>query len=107
MKHTATQQEVLLIMNSSFASREWVERNESEQKPFDAREQMQEGAWSGVLRYLLPEVFVKSDDNKDLTLWQIREAESFLELELGDLPTELERETSVNPYLFVPTLNIN
>ena len=108
MNNINSQQEVLLMMNTSFSSREWAEKNESGQnKPFDEREQWMEGCWNGLVREMLPEVFIKSSDNHDLTLWHVEDGKAFLDLELSVTPSVPENEFSINPYRFLSSLNLN
>jgi hypothetical protein len=35
-------------------------------------------------------------------MWQITEAASFIEIELGELPEEKEKHFSIDPYAFLP-----
>ena len=51
---------------------------------------------------MLPEIFVQHSVNKKLYLWEIREAVSFIELELGEKYVEFEKEFSIDPYSFLP-----
>ena len=42
-----------------------------------------------------------------LYLWQIKEAVSFLELELGEVPRTIDSQFSITPHLFLSTQNLN
>ena len=103
MKTKFTQQEILLLTGSRFAQREWAEKN-SEEKPLPSEERLEDACWNGMLDEMLPEIVEKSAEGKKLFLWQIRQCRSFLEIELSDTPLVIERQYSIDPYLFVSTL---
>lgn len=108
MNQPHKKQEVLLMLNSTFASRQWAERKDADaSQPYDAREELEQGCWNGLIREVLPEIFARDDQNRELTLWNIREAGSFLELELGEAPGEVEKHRSVNPYHFFTSLHLS
>ena len=108
MKTQSTQQEILLITSSSFASRQWIERDETPQsKNLTEREKLEDACWNGLLRSMLPEIFGTEENGKFLALWQIREANSFLDLELGEYPEPIMKEHSLNPYIFIDELLLN
>lgn len=108
MKTQSTQQEILLITDSQFASRQWMERDENPQSNnLSEREKLEDACWNGVFRTMLPEICGTEDSGKFLALWQIREANAFLDLELGEYPQPIEKEHSLNPYIFIDLLNLN
>lgn len=91
------QQEILLITGTRFSSRLcWQKLNENDHIGSEA-EQLQDACWNGLLTEMLPEVVSK---NKELYLWQIRENKSGLEIELGELPSEIDPYFSIDPYFF-------
>ena len=91
------QQEILLMTGTRFSSRQcWQKLNENERIGSEA-DQLQDACWNGLLQNMLPEVVAK---NKELYLWQIRENRSGLEIELGELPSEIDPYFSIDPYLF-------
>ena len=45
---------------------------------------------------------VKVSDFEKLYLWEIKEADAFIELELGELQESTDRYFSINPYSFLP-----
>jgi hypothetical protein len=92
------QQEIFLITGTRFSSRQcWQKLNENERVGSEA-DQLQDACWNGLLKEMLPEVVGK---NKELYLWQIRENKSGLEIELGELPSEVDSYFSIDPYLFL------
>jgi hypothetical protein len=50
----------------------------------------------------MPEVFDAIPDADKLYLWRTKEADSFIELELGEYPDQIEKESSIDPYTFLP-----
>ena len=108
MKTQSTQQEILLITDSRFASRQWIERDDNAQsKNLSEREKLEDACWNGLFRSMLPEICGTEENGKFLALWQIHEANSFLDLELGEYPQPIEKEHSLNPYIFIDHLQLN
>lgn len=108
MKTQSTQQEILLITDSRFASRQWIERDDNSQpKNLSEREKLEDACWNGLFRSMLPEICGTEENGKFLALWQIHEANSFLDLELGEYPQPIEKEHSLNPYIFIDHLQLN
>ena len=104
MKATTTQQEVLLMTGTGFSARQCCEKDESDHKGLvSEQEQLEEACWNGLLPEILPEIFSSSSEDRPLYLWQIKEGNSFIELELGETPAEIKKESSINPYSFLPS----
>jgi len=100
MKTNSTQQEILLMTNTSFAQRQWCEKD-SENKSLTPQEQFEEACANGLMQELLPEIF-EVPDNKKLYLWQMRPGFSFVQLEVGEFPLAPEKEFSLDPHNFLP-----
>ena len=94
------QQEVLIVLNSSFAQRQWCKDEEVNHKNYTPEEKLEEACSNGLMYELLPEVFSTKDSDK-MYLWQVQPGFSFLQLELGELPLTVENEFSVNPHNFL------
>lgn len=108
MKEHNIHQEILLLTKSSFASREWAKNKEDKNERMQTElEQFEEACWNGLVREMLPEVFGQPQSITPLTLWQVYEAESFLDLELGESPVDIDKFHSINPYLFFSLLPQN
>ena len=101
MKTNSTQQEILLLINTNFSSRNCCEKDDSKQNHLTAAQLLEEACWNGLLQQMLPEI-CEECGNK-LFLWQTRETNSFIEIELGDLPQEKEKHFSIDPYSFLST----
>ena len=100
---THTQQEILLMTNTHFSHNQWCANHDPENNNgLTDTEQMEEACWNGMLREMLPEICEEPADGERVYLWQVREASSFLEIELGALPMEKENYFSIDPYSFMP-----
>jgi hypothetical protein len=95
-----TQQEVLLLTNTSFGHRQWCKK-ESENN-FALQENIEEACANGLIQEMLPEVFVFTDHK--MFLWEMHPGFSFLQLELGEFPMEVDKRFSVDPHNFLSTL---
>ncbi|MEP6616061.1 MAG: hypothetical protein ABJA57_05750 [Ginsengibacter sp.] len=103
MKTNSTQQEILLMTGTTFSSRQFSDRDDDGKKSkLSEREQLEEACWNGLLPQMLPEIYEHPKDDKKLYMWQITEAASFIEIELGELPEEKEKIFSIDPYSFLP-----
>ena len=99
MKTKFTQQEILLITGTRFLQKEWCEKEDTK-KSLSATEQLENACWNGVLDEMLPEIMQKTSEGKSLFLWHIRHCRSFLELELSESSPVIDRQFSIDPYLF-------
>jgi hypothetical protein len=106
MEKQSTLTEILLLTGTSFSARQYREKEETPpgQTPTE-REQLQAACWNGLLKEMLPEIFVNAVNH--LFLWQIREGESFLELELSEYPASKDPCDSIDPYSFFSTIMLN
>ena len=104
MNTISTQSEILLMKGTTFSKREWCGNNAIYNSTnYLTREQMLEEAscWSGLLNELVPEILNSQDENEKLFLWLIRQGQAFVQLELCREPLIIEREFSLDPYLFL------
>ena len=106
MKTDATQKEILLVTNNSFAQRQWCNNTEPAYKNTSPQEQMEEVCANGLIYEILPELF-KVPANHKLYLWQMRPGFSFLQLQYGEFPLALENRFSVDPHNFLAYLYSN
>lgn len=95
-KHQAFQ-EILIFTNTSFAQREFYPLTE-QKNTLSTREKFKNACWNGVIPELFPEICVKSND-PSIGLWEINDAESFLELQYGLMDERWEIGLALNPYL--------
>ncbi|MGL6269383.1 MAG: hypothetical protein ACRC2O_15735 [Chitinophagaceae bacterium] len=103
MKATSTQQEVLLITGTRFSSRQCQDKKDAgNPNRLTDNEMLEDACWNGLIQSLMPEVFDAIPDADKLYLWRTKEADSFIELELGEYPDQIEKESSIDPYTFLP-----
>ena len=101
MKTNSTQQEILLLTGTTFSKREWIEKISGKKNNLTEIEQLEEACWNGLLHELLPEIYAHPEGNNKLFLWQIKQGKSFIDLELGDVSEETDKELSIDPYSFL------
>ena len=108
MKSNSTQQEVLLMTGTRFASRQYSERDSSDNsKNLPGNEKLKDACWNGLLKEMLPEVFLFNDPATKLYLWQVREANQFFALEMSEYPTGINKFLSIDPYRFMSVQEYN
>jgi hypothetical protein len=102
MTKNNVQVEVLLITTTSFLTRNWIKKEDnSPNRPFSETEQLQEACWNGLVQQMLPEVFTEPSNGGILYLWDIKETQCFLQLELSEFPLSIDRRTSITPHSFL------
>ncbi|HAN65541.1 MAG TPA: hypothetical protein DCQ34_04365 [Chitinophagaceae bacterium] len=108
MGRVSTQQEIILVSASRFASRHYCEKDRMDQSSRQTgEERFREACWNGLLKEILPEVFIMSGQDPELFLWQMREAQHILALEMASYPTEVSRHRSIDPYYFLDVQGYN
>ncbi|MBS1934138.1 MAG: hypothetical protein JST96_09060 [Bacteroidetes bacterium] len=100
METKYAQQEILLITGTSFSSRQLCETNDNRGPKSDI-EKLEDACWNGLLPEILPEIFRQPCNEKKLYLWDIKEAQHFIELELSEYPELVEKYFSIDPYTFL------
>lgn len=107
MKPHLLQQEILLLATTTFSNRLWQAKDWQDDDQSSPADQLEEACWNGLLDDLLPELLRKTAYWKKLFVWQIRQYESFLQIELCEHPEIIARKASINPYLFLTTISCN
>ncbi len=107
MKTAFTQQEILLITGTKFSAREFAEKFVEDKNKLSATEKLEEACWNGLLDVMLPEIIEKATDGNKLFCWNIRQCKCFIEIELSESSPIIERENSIDPYLFVSFIPLN
>jgi hypothetical protein len=102
------QVEVLLMTGTTFSAGNWVKKDDdpTSRQPSEV-EQLQEACWNGLLKAMLPELWVDPQNGGTLYLWEVREAESFLALELSKVPFPIDPRWSLIPRSFLAYQNYN
>jgi hypothetical protein len=102
MKKKYVQVEVLLMTGTSFLSTNWIKKdNNATDRVLSENEQLQEACWNGLLQTMLPEVWINPANDGILHLWDVREARTFLELKLGEVPLHIGCRLSITPHSFL------
>ena len=98
------QQEILLVTGTKFSSRQCWQKIDNNQRTDSEADQLQDACWNGLLKEMLPEI---CESDKDIFLWQIRENKCGLEIELGELPSEVDSYYSIDPHIFLESQCMN
>lgn len=93
------QQEMLVILRSSFAGSQ-LETNE-ENRNLTPEEKLEAAFSNGSIREFFPEVF-KNTEHK-MFLWEMHPGFSFLQLEFGEKPLNIDIHYSIDPHNFLAT----
>ena len=102
MKQHQIQQQILLMIGTSFLSREFLEKNDCGNKNhLTEKEKLEQACWNGLLHEMLPEIVEQTEDGKKLFLYQIKTVSHFFELELGQSQEKSEAQFSLDPYRFL------
>ncbi len=108
MKTHFLQQEILLVTYSKISRRQLAVNNSYDlNQHLSYTERLEEACRNGLLDKLLPGTIEKHVSGKKLHLWQIRSGACFLHIELCTFPIVIEKQYSIDPYLFVPTTCAN
>lgn len=106
MKKKSTQQEILIMTNTTFSKMQLCEKDMPEgNQNLSRTEQIEEACWNGLLHEMLPGIVAKSAEGKRLYLWNIRHGETYLQLELCEQPQLIDQYFSIDPYAFMSTIS--
>jgi len=107
MKTKTVSQEILLITTTTLVRKDLCEKDTQQSKTAPVNEQLEEACWNGLLEELLPGIIERSARGRKLFLWQVIQCNSFLEIDLGELPGQTDNELSLNPYFFLNMISCN
>jgi len=109
MAKLTTQQEIIIIQGTSFANRQYAEKAPPtvNNNYLTQHEKLKEACWNGMLKNIMPELFYMFTPDTKLFLWQMRECEKLLTLEMSEEPTPLDYYTSIDPYCFMEIQEYN
>jgi hypothetical protein len=100
--------EVLLMTGTAFSSAQLCNKEDITNKDhLTEKEQLGEACWNGLIETILPEIYLQPAGKGILYLWEIKEAGSFLEIELGEFPAPIDRRYSITPHSFFSSLLYN
>lgn len=102
MKKLNTNLEILLMSDSGFFKNDWCElKSTKNDKKLTEKEKLITLCWNGMLKEMIPEILQTEPGTKPLTLWEINESGTMLDLRFGDFDVELNDEWSINPYVYL------
>lgn len=103
-------QEVILVNNTMFANRQYSEKNTGK-KPSNnyltQNEKLKDACWNGMLRDIMPELFLHFAPQDKLYMWQMRECENMTTMEMSEEPAPLDFYASIDPYCFMEVQEYN
>ncbi|WP_153798304.1 hypothetical protein [Foetidibacter luteolus] len=102
MQHVFTQQEILLMTDTSYSQQQWCKNPPAGKKQSHAiADKLEEACWNGLLKEMLPGILDENANASKLFLWQMKLNECCLEIELGEYPAEIEFFYSITPKSFL------
>ena len=104
MKQQTTRHEILMFTGTSLSKRELCEKNGNSEidAGISPAEKLEKACWAGLLFELLPELADITPDKSKTYIWNIMRGEHFLHISLGPYPAAEEKDTSLDPYFFLP-----
>lgn len=101
------QKELLLVLHSNFFSKQMKESCYAASDGwFSQKEQLKTACMNGLSSEILPECFDKTFD-KSVPLWEINDANTFIDLVFCKDTQSNEKQFSVNPYIFMQVQDFN
>ena len=102
MLNIIRQQEILIAFNSSFLSKIYFEKcNAGSSDIFIELEKIEEACWNGLLEEVLPEVFTMKTPAGPIYIWEIREYNSIMKIDMSEYPSHKDNYLSIDPYKFI------
>jgi len=104
---TTVQQEILLMIGTTFSSRQTCDKNCDDNGNYlSEAEQLEDACCNGLLPELLPEI-CEANQPETLFLWQIKENKTSIGIELGEYPEIIEKTYCIDPYSFMQLQSMN
>ena len=103
-------QEVIIVSSSRFANKSYVEKktsNNNEKTNDSKKNSLKDACWNGMLKDILPELFLHFSKENKLFLWQLRECRNVFTMELSEKPGDLDFQASIDPYCFMELQEYN
>jgi hypothetical protein len=103
-------QEIILVQGTRFTNRQFAEKKNQTVHAHNYlanNEQLKEACWNGMMKEMMPEIFVSFPTDASLYLWQMREGEKVLTMEMSEEPSELDFQASIDPYIIMELQQYN
>ena len=109
MPRLSTLQEVMIVNESGFAKRQYTEKKPDIKKEsrLSGNDALKNACWNGELKNMMPEIFFMFAPDTKLFLWQMRECENVMTLEMSEEPVPLDFYSSIDPYCFMEIQEYN
>ncbi|MGZ8550858.1 MAG: hypothetical protein ACXWV2_09360 [Chitinophagaceae bacterium] len=109
MKPITINQEIILFAGTSFSRQEFCNKKEPGYRAanYSLIEELERACWAGMLCELLPEISTAPVSGCKMFVWNVLNAENFLLVNQGTYPCPVETETSVDPHLFLGSVQFN
>jgi hypothetical protein len=102
MKNITGQQEILLSFTSSFLSKIYSDKCNTEPPGLCMDvEKIEEACWNGMLKELLPEICNMSYSGRQMFIWGVRDYNSIMEIDIGERPSGKDGYLCIDPYKFM------
>ena len=90
--------EIILVTGTTFSSRQLSELESPSENQKNEKENLESACWNGMLQELLPELIPGSHGSNEIFLWEIKEGNKIIELEMGQKPGNPDYLLSIDPY---------
>ena len=108
MQHLPPLQEIIIVSSSQFAGKSYIEKNRhGDDNKESPKISLKDACWNGMLKDILPELFLHFSKEDNLFLWQLRECRNVLTMELSEKPGDLDFQASIDPYCFLELQEYN
>jgi len=111
MAKLSTLQEIILVNDTQFANRQYSEVKkpapEKSRNYIAQHEKLKEACWNGLLRDMMPELFLHFGRDEKLYMWQMRECENMITMEMAEEPSPIDFSASIDPYCFMELQEYN
>jgi hypothetical protein len=105
MQPTTLSQEILLLTATSFAYKQFAEKDPQPGGPsYSASEMLEKACWDGLLNEILPGIVNPSDN---LFVWQVKSETSFLKINMGVCIPAIKNRFTLDPHYFLCDREMN
>ena len=109
MKQQHIHQELLVFTTTSLSRNVLSETNGNDKNENGSpAEKLEQACWNGLLNEMFPEIIGSgSAQSPKMFIWEIYRGKSCLLIDLADTPGVIDSVLSIDPYLFLPELNLS